>query len=320
MEKRTLEPRPAVFIGSSAENLDYAYAIQANLERDAEPTVWNQDLFKLSQSTLEDLCRQVENFDFSIFVFTPNDTVIIRKEENRSVRDNVVFELGLFIGNLGRNRCFFIIPRGEEFHLPTDLLGIKAGTYDSSRQDKNWKAALGPACREVINSIRELGKRGSSRYPNQKIDELEIKFDFLANKLHNDQKRQAKTETKVERSFDFIREWDSYRQERIKAYELFVQPHLTTSENGEILIDRQNVKPFSENDGSDRYYMNVVMEFFDRLNLAYQKELIDKDIVVEYLSKDYKLWDDEYFSIQRDIEKNPEFIYGFPASYNWLRS
>jgi predicted nucleotide-binding protein len=36
----------------------------------------------------------------------------VRNKESASVRNNVVFELGLFLGKLGRRRAFWLVPRG----------------------------------------------------------------------------------------------------------------------------------------------------------------------------------------------------------------
>jgi len=72
----------------------------------------------------------LDDFDFGIFVFSPDDIVKMRGQEFQSARDNVLFELGLFIGRLGKERGIILLPRGQEdFHLPTDLLGITPGTY-----------------------------------------------------------------------------------------------------------------------------------------------------------------------------------------------
>ena len=149
--------RPRVFIASSAEQLDIAYAIQENLDFDAEVTIWNQAVLKPSESTLNNLVAASHEFEFAIFVFTPDDISIVRGEKTRAVRDNLIFELGLFIGALGVSRCYFVIPRGAEaLRLPTDLLGIVALTYAPDRSDRNLVAALGPACNQFRRAIRDL--------------------------------------------------------------------------------------------------------------------------------------------------------------------
>jgi len=151
--------KPRIFIGSSTESLNIAYAIQ-ELIPDMEATVWTQGIFQLSSSTLDDLITTLDRTDFGIFVFSPDDLTMIREQQFSSTRDNVVFELGLFIGRLGKNRSFFVIPKGhEDFHLPSDLLGIKPAIFDPQRQDKNLRAALGPACNQIRSAV-ELAKFG----------------------------------------------------------------------------------------------------------------------------------------------------------------
>lgn len=146
--------KPRLFIGSSTESLEVAYAAQQNLEDTAEVTVWTQGIFKLSRSTLHSLIVALNNFDFALFVLAPDDLAKIRGSSVHTARDNVIFELGLFIGRLGPDRTFFIVPRGqEELHLPSDLLGIMPATFDPTRQDKNFQAALGPACNDVRKAM-----------------------------------------------------------------------------------------------------------------------------------------------------------------------
>ena len=86
-----------IFIGSSVEGLKIAYAVQQNLRHTAETTVWDQGVFDLSSTTIESLIKVLDNSDFGIFVFSPDDIIKFRGNEALTVRDNVVFELGLFI-------------------------------------------------------------------------------------------------------------------------------------------------------------------------------------------------------------------------------
>ena len=148
--------RPAVFIGSSVEGLDVAYAIQENLQHDAEVTVWPQGVFDLTQTALKSLTKMLDKADFGIFVFTPDDRIRLRKKALAAVRDNVVFELGFFLGKLGADRTFLVIPDdAEDLRIPTDLTGIAPGKFDPKRKDHNLSAALGPFCNRVRAALRK---------------------------------------------------------------------------------------------------------------------------------------------------------------------
>lgn len=150
--------KPRLFIGSSTESLDTAYAAQEALEHDAEVTVWTQGIFDLSKYTLDALVDTLDTVDFGLFVLSPDDVVTIRDETKRTARDNVVFELGMFIGRLGRERAFILVPRGgAELHLPTDLLGMTPALYEADRTDGNLLAALGPATNKIRKALKTMG-------------------------------------------------------------------------------------------------------------------------------------------------------------------
>ncbi|MBM6759711.1 TIR domain-containing protein [Bacteroides mediterraneensis] len=146
--------KPKLFIGSSVEGLIIARAIKAELEYDMDVTVWNQGVFKLSHTPLEDLSSVLEETDFASFIFLPEDKLEIKGEETTAIRDNVVFELGLFYGKLGRNRVSFVMPRGYDFHLPTDLTGLNAGTFEYPCS--NLQASVGTYCEQIRQQIKSL--------------------------------------------------------------------------------------------------------------------------------------------------------------------
>lgn len=147
--------KPRVFIGSSREGIPIANAIHTNLTRDAECTVWKSGVFQPSSFALNSLIDELDDSQFGIFVFSPDDTLIMRSEQHQVVRDNVLFELGLFIGRLGHKRCFFLVPESGGIRLPTDLFGLNSTEYESNRRDSNWVAAVNPACTSILQVMRD---------------------------------------------------------------------------------------------------------------------------------------------------------------------
>jgi CRP/FNR family transcriptional regulator, cyclic AMP receptor protein len=83
--------------------------------------------------------------------------VTSRDKEQVAPRDNVVFELGLFMGCLDRSRVFLIKENGRDVKIPTDLLGITPITF--TRRSDNLAASMGPVCTELRKVILELGVR-----------------------------------------------------------------------------------------------------------------------------------------------------------------
>ncbi|WP_348270046.1 nucleotide-binding protein [Edaphobacter paludis] len=144
-----------IFIISSAEALEIARTIQNAFEYDFTVVVWTDGVFRASWYPIESLERQLDQSDFAIAVAQPDDVTHSRGQAAPTTRDNVIFELGMFIGRIGRLRSFLIEPRGEEVKLPSDLSGITALAY---RYDpENLAAAMGPACNRIRAIVRELG-------------------------------------------------------------------------------------------------------------------------------------------------------------------
>lgn len=149
--------KPALFVGSSTEGLEFARAVRALLAPDAEVTLWNEGFFAVGDTFIESLVNALPKFDFATVVLTPDDLITARDVTLFSPRDNAVFELGLFMGRLGRSRTFVLRPAGNALRLPSDLAGLTAAVYDWPRSDDNHRAAVGPACDSVRDMIRSLG-------------------------------------------------------------------------------------------------------------------------------------------------------------------
>lgn len=166
-----------IFVGSSSEKLKIAQAIANDLSADHEPTVWNEGIFDLSKDILSGLLNRLDNSDAAIFVLAPDDLTRLRDANYETARDNVIFELGMFIGRLGRERTYFVVPRGNtSLRLPSDLLGLVAASYDPLRSDANWSAAVAPACYQ----IREALEKCVQSTKNRKDEESKVHSEGLA--------------------------------------------------------------------------------------------------------------------------------------------
>lgn len=152
---------PRVFIGSSTEGLKIAKKVKKNLNlrftQQGKPIdifVWNEDVFKLSESGLESLINESKRADFAILIFTPDDKIKTRDEKAKVARDNIIFELGLFMGSLGRERTYALVD--DRVRLPSDLNGITIVFYKNRWWQKSkWKDFL----QKIFDKILDQGVR-----------------------------------------------------------------------------------------------------------------------------------------------------------------
>lgn len=147
-----------VFLISSVAALPIAYAVQECLEFDKhiEVKVWVNGVFKAGNTTIEDLEHEVDVSDFAIAVAHYDDKIVNDADEHKVVRDNVIFELGLFMGKLGRKRALLLEPRDEQLKLPTDLNGVTTFNY-SMQKSSDLSIVLGPACNKMRRHFDEWG-------------------------------------------------------------------------------------------------------------------------------------------------------------------
>lgn len=146
-----------VFIISSAEALPVARAVQNAFEHDPfTVTVWTDGVFKVANYTLQSLEDEIDNSDFAIAIAHPDDLVESRNDTWPQPRDNVIFELGLFMGRLGRARAILMEPREEKVKLPSDLAGVTTISYRYDPKE-DTAALLAPACNRLRQLFQEMG-------------------------------------------------------------------------------------------------------------------------------------------------------------------
>lgn len=148
------------FIGCSLEGMSVAGAIQKNLDRWCFPEIWDQGLFTPSYTTIESLERKLPQFACAVFLLTPDDIKVMRNTTVPAPRDNLVLEVGMAIGILGRDRTFLVVPENSQIGLPTDLIGVTYVNYDP--EGPNPEASLAPSCSRIREAFEASLIRSSN--------------------------------------------------------------------------------------------------------------------------------------------------------------
>lgn len=147
--------RPELFIGSSRERrrLVEKLANSNELKSVSKIKPWT-GIFPLTLPTLDALLDAVGSVDFALLILSADDIVNKRDREQMSPRDNVILELGLFLGVLGKERTVILVEEGvevEELALPSDLAGI---TYLPYKKGAKGKDSLSSAIHRVAERIK----------------------------------------------------------------------------------------------------------------------------------------------------------------------
>lgn len=150
--------RPRVFLGSSVERLPVARAIQLALDHDDfDVQPWEDETFRPSHYAVPELVRALDRCDFGVFCLGDDDAVESRGRRAAAPRDNVIFEVGLFMGRLGHERVLLVRPRGIDLKVPSDLIGLD--TVDYRPPAEGDEVTLGAASERIRRVIRRLGPR-----------------------------------------------------------------------------------------------------------------------------------------------------------------
>jgi Predicted nucleotide-binding protein containing TIR-like domain len=201
---------PKLFIGSSGANLRVAQVLANSLESVAEVTVWNEGVFGMGYGFLETLVKKLEDYDFAAFILAPDDVTTSKEQTKPAPRDNVLFESGLFMGVLGRDRVFLVHDSSQDIKIPSDLAGVTLATYDGKRiDDHDASAAVRKAVIAIGDRIKDcrfphlLGD-WKSEFPLTFEDGTPIVTDTLSIRSSGDCLYYA---TKDSAQSDFYRGW-----------------------------------------------------------------------------------------------------------------
>jgi len=120
--------RSRIYIGASLDGLPVARELKLGLAEDADCTLWTQGAF-----SLEKLVQDATQFDYAVLVLGPADLSSEAAAGRNRPRDNILFQIGLFAGLLGRSRMLLVHSRDVPLDLPPDLARLRTATFGSGR-------------------------------------------------------------------------------------------------------------------------------------------------------------------------------------------
>lgn len=153
--------KPKIFIGSSTKGYKIAEKVKTYLSAIADCHLWKDDgIWEVNSSTFDNLLRMVKFFDFGVFVATADDLTLTSDDKLvLEPRDNVILEMALYLGALGKEKAFLLVEK--EIKLPSDFNGIYMPKFTVS--DDN---SIENACKELFSKILEYYQLGYlSLYP-----------------------------------------------------------------------------------------------------------------------------------------------------------
>jgi predicted nucleotide-binding protein len=149
---------PRAILLSAKDDLKFMTALKQALESrgGVECQVWTEDdIFQSGENAMEALERQLDRVDFAIANANGVDrTVDSDGNDQMSPRDNIVFEIGLFMGRLGRRRTLYFFD--GECKLPSDLRGITDLRYREADVGSD-ETPPEHIAKKVISHIKRLG-------------------------------------------------------------------------------------------------------------------------------------------------------------------
>lgn len=139
------------FLGYAGKAADIAKGMKGYLKEHVpylDLVDWKGD-FTLGETLAEGIEKHSKTCQLAIFLLTKDDSVVTEDATHLSPRDNVVFEVGVFFGTVGRGHTILVVEAGVE--LPSDWDGILHIPFD--RKD------LGAMHEHLCAEVKKLLKR-----------------------------------------------------------------------------------------------------------------------------------------------------------------
>ena len=88
----------------------------------------------MSRPLIEKFEDETQSCSFAFGLFTPDDEIINAPNRYKQARPNVIYEVGWFIGRLGKHRVTLLLKNGTNIH--SDLDGVSRIPFSDNVEDK----------------------------------------------------------------------------------------------------------------------------------------------------------------------------------------
>ena len=113
--------------------------------------------------------EKASDFDFAVLIFSGDGVLESRGATCKAPRDNILFEMGLFVGRLGRGLTFYLFKPRERPNLPSDLAGTTGVEYIVARP-KSCKAF-------IFGSVSGAGEFRNLTLPSGSVPHLAFRVE-----------------------------------------------------------------------------------------------------------------------------------------------
>ena len=193
---KNLKHKPRIFIGSSSEAEIIDRQVTNIIEKFGVEVISWKNIYKPGDYPLDVLVHLPSSIDGALFIVTPDDSAVFKSMDLMFPRGNVIFELGIFISQLGKYRTgivHVILPNEPSATLPSDLDGLTVIKYLPEEPGQNqfqlelWLEEVLSyvnSTNPIVGELTELLKKNLYTFPSswrevfqQYIETLETSID-----------------------------------------------------------------------------------------------------------------------------------------------
>lgn len=140
MAATTENKKLKIFVASSLEAKEEDKFVRTVLEENNIEAVTWKDIFHTGEFNLDSLLNITQKIHGAIIISTCDDKIWYRGTESMAPRDNILFEMGLFIKALGTKHVALVFCKnenGDSPKIPTDIQGLNVIFFERGKKAAN---------------------------------------------------------------------------------------------------------------------------------------------------------------------------------------